>query len=65
MVETPCEGAAAEGGERHGRRERAVEHGRESARYPWSRKTSRWCFPCGDWSRNICAFKLTPDNYAW
>ncbi|MDD3889141.1 MAG: hypothetical protein PHR65_04390 [Syntrophomonadaceae bacterium] len=24
MVETPCEGAVAEGGERHGRRERAV-----------------------------------------
>ncbi|MDD3888344.1 MAG: hypothetical protein PHR65_00265 [Syntrophomonadaceae bacterium] len=45
---TPCEGAAAEGGERHGRSERVAEHGRESTRYPWSCKTSRWCFPCGE-----------------
>jgi len=63
MEATPREGKAAKGSEPQGGGEKAIEHGCELARYPFRRKTSGWCCPCGSLATNIYTFKPADYNF--
>ncbi|MDD3888992.1 MAG: hypothetical protein PHR65_03620 [Syntrophomonadaceae bacterium] len=60
MVETPCEGVAAEGGERHGRRERVLNTDVNLPGTPEAARQAVGVSHAESSRRNIYAFKLTP-----
>lgn len=63
MVETPCEGAAAEGGERHGRRERVLNTDVNIPGTPGAARQADGVSHAESSRRNIYAFKLTLYNF--